>query len=122
MLVIMRDYRQLMVWQKAHSLTLSIYTATKLFPREEVFGLTSQLRRAAVSIPSNIAEGAGRQSSADFARFLDMAVASCNEVEYQIFLASELEFLPPEQYRVLNENVAEIRHMLTRLAQKMRTP
>lgn len=94
----MQDYREFVVWQKAHSFTLNLYAVTKQFPREETFGLTSQLRRAAISIPSNIAEGAGRQSSADFARFLDMAGASCNEVEYQLFLATELGYIDEATY------------------------
>jgi len=78
----MRDFRQIRVWLKAHELTLEIYKTTARFPREEVYGLTSQLRRAAASIPANIAEGFGRGGNAELARFLQMGMGSAYEVEY----------------------------------------
>lgn len=118
----MRDYRELIVWQKAHRLTLDVYALTKAFPRDEMFGLTSQLRRAATSIPSNIAEGAGRRTNTDFARFLDIAAGSCNEVEYQLLLALDLGYLDEPTYTPLTARLAEIRRILTRLTQKMRDP
>ena len=83
----MKDFRQLKVWDKSHELALSIYRATKDFPKEELYGLTSQIRRASMSIPTNIAEGCGRNTDADFARFLQMAMGSASETEYHLLLA-----------------------------------
>jgi four helix bundle protein len=89
----MQDFRQLKVWEKAHHLALEVYKATSTFPKEEIYGLTSQLRRASGSIPTNIAEGCGRNTDADFARFLQIAMGSASETEYQLILAYDLEFL-----------------------------
>ena len=89
----MKDFRKLEVWEKAHALTLSVYHAADPFPREELYGLTSQIRRAAVSIPTNIAEGCGRGSEAELARFLQIAMGSASEVEYELLLARDLGFL-----------------------------
>lgn len=82
----MRDFKKLNVWQKAHALTVHVYKATYDFPREELYGLTSQIRRASVSIPANIAEGCGRGSEADFCHFLQIAFGSASELEYHLFL------------------------------------
>ena len=92
----MRDHRNLRAFQLADELVLDVYRATKTFPRDEMFGLTSQLHRAAVSIASNIVEGCARQSQGDFVRFLDTAFASAREVEYQLSIAARLEYLPAE--------------------------
>jgi four helix bundle protein len=89
----MKDFRNLQVWEKSHMLTLSIYDATRPFPREELFGLSSQIRRAAASIPTNIAEGCGRSSDPDFARFLQIAFGSACEVEYHLILARDLRYV-----------------------------
>jgi four helix bundle protein len=86
----MRDFRKLMVWQKAHQLTLGIYELTANFPRDEVYGLTSQVRRAAASIPANVAEGCGRDGDTELARFLRIAMGSANELEYHLILARDL--------------------------------
>ena len=86
----MKDFRDLKAWERAHPLTLAIYRATRAFPREELYGLTSQLRRGATSVSSNIAEGCGRGSDADFARCLQIAMGSASEVEYQLLLARDL--------------------------------
>ncbi len=83
----MQDFRKLKVWSKAHVLTLDVYKASEAFPREEIYGLTSQLRRASVSIGANIAEGTCRKGDVDFARFLQMAAGSASEVEYHLLLA-----------------------------------
>ena len=103
----MRDHRNLRAFQLADELVLDVYRATKTFPRDEMFGLTSQLRRAAVSIASNIVEGCARQSQGDFVRFLDTAFASAREVEYQLSIAARLEYLPAELASSLNDKVVE---------------
>jgi four helix bundle protein len=115
----MRDFKQLKVWQKAHRLALEIYRHTQSFPAEERFGLTIQLRRAAVSVPSNIAEGAGRNTDLDFARFLSIAAGSASEVEYQLLLARDLGHLPEEPYRQLNHQVNEVKRMLNSFIQAL---
>ena len=98
----MRDHTKLRAFEVADELALAVYGATKAFPREEVFGLTSQLRRAAVSVASNIVEGCARYSKSDYVRFLDMAYASAREVEYQLSLASRLGYLSPKDYESLH--------------------
>ena len=90
----MQNFRNLEVWEKSHELTLKLYKSTTEFPREEIYGLTSQIRRACASIPTNIAEGSGRETAADFARFLQIAVGSASEVEYLILLAHDLNTSP----------------------------
>lgn len=117
----MRDYRKLSVWEKAHSVCLEIYKITATFPPEERYGLISQLRRASASVPSNIAEGAGRRSEADFCRFLDIAAGSCNEVDYQLLLASDLGFIKVTDASKLSEQVVEVRKMVVGLSDKIRS-
>src|SRR5688500_19694656 len=85
----MKDFRQLKVWEKAHQVALAIYKATKEFPKEELYGLTSQIRRASMSIPTNISEGCGRNTDAEFARFLQIAMGSASETEYQLLLSHD---------------------------------
>jgi four helix bundle protein len=111
----MKDFRQLKVWEKAHQLALAIYKATKEFPKEELYGLTSQIRRANISIPTNIAEGCGRNTDAEFARFLQIAMGSASETEYQLLLSHDLHFLNKEQYDLLNTDVTEVKRMLASL-------
>ncbi|MCW5853511.1 MAG: four helix bundle protein, partial [Anaerolineae bacterium] len=90
----MRDFRKLQVWVKAHQLTLNTYKVTRPFPKEELYGLTSQIRRASASIPANIAEGCGRQGAAELTRFLNIALGSASELEYHFILAHDLGFIP----------------------------
>lgn len=116
----MKDFRQLKVWEKAHQVALAVYRATKEFPKEELYGLTSQIRRASMSIPTNIAEGCGRNTDADFARFLQMAMGSASETEYQLILARDLEFLPKDAYEKLHMDVEEVKRMLTSLLKTLR--
>lgn len=116
----MRDFRQLKVWTKAHRCALEIYRHTQGFHADERFGLTAQLRRAAVSVPSNIAEGCGRDSERDFARFLSIAAGSASEAEYQLLLARDLGYLPDESHRQLDANINEVKRMLNSLIQKLR--
>lgn len=117
----MKDFRQLKVWEKAHELALAIYKVTKEFPKEELYGLTSQLRRSSMSIPTNIAEGCGRYTNADFARFLQIAMGSASETEYQLILANDLGFLPNDPYKKLHTDVEEVKRMLASLILTVRT-
>ncbi len=88
-----KDFRNLKVWEKSHRLTLQMYKITRSFPKEELYGLTSQIRRASVSVPTNIAEGCGRGSDADFKRFLQIAFGSASEVEYLLLLSTDLQYV-----------------------------
>ena len=116
----MRDFRQFQVWHKAHSLHLNCYRASKSFPREDAFGLTSQLRRAALSVPTNIAEGCGRGSEADLNRFLQIAMGSASELEYLLLSARDLEMLPAPDWQALNEQTLEVKRMLSTLITRVR--
>ena len=115
----MKDFHRLDVWQKAHKATLSVYKATGCFPATETYGLTSQIRRAAASIPSNISEGCGRTGDPELGRFLQIAMGSASELEYQLLLARDLGYLKNENYNSLNEQVIEVRKMLNALIQKL---
>jgi len=114
-----RSYRDLIVWQKSIAMVTEIYRATKLFPKEELYGLTSQIRRSAVSIPSNIAEGQGRGSKADFGRFLRIATGSLYELQTQLQIANNLGFLNNVTHPKLDEASREIERMLNSLSRKM---
>ena len=114
----MRDFRKLKVWEKAHLLAKAVYAATKSFPVEERYGMTSQIRRAAVSIPTNIAEGCGRQGEKELSRFLGIAAGSASEVEYLLLLSFELGFFDNE-YRDLNQRVVEVKKMISALVTKL---
>lgn len=119
----MRDFRELKVWEKAHHLAVKVYNATEDFPQREAFGLTSQMRRSAVSIPSNIAEGCGRRGDAEFARFLSIAMGSASELEYYVLLlAPALGFLPEGKSTELGAQVVEVKRMLAALLQKLNAP
>ena len=117
----MKDFRQLKVWEKAHIVTLSVYKESGNFPKEELYGLTSQIRRASVSIPSNIAEGCGRKTDADFARFVQISMGSATEVEYQLLLAHDLKYIKDEIYSELHKNVEDIKRMLASLLKTLRS-
>lgn len=116
----MRDFRKIKAWQKAHELVLAIYTSSKGFPAEERFALTNQLRRAAASIPTNIAEGAGRDGDAELARFLVIAFGSANETEYLLLLAKDLEYLQNAEYERLTNLTQEVKRMLTPFINKLK--
>ncbi len=116
----MKDFRKLDVWGKAHQLTLAVYKTTATFPKEELYGLTSQIRRASVSIPANIAEGCGRGSDAELARFFQIAMGSASELEYHLLLARDLDFLKAGDYEQLENNVTEVKRMLTSFIQKLK--
>ena len=117
----MKDFKKLKVWEKAHRLTLNVYEASAKFPREELYGITSQIRRACVSVPTNIAEGCGRSSDTDFARFLQISMGSESEVEYLLLLGLDLDLLVNDEYEELNSAVVEIKRMLTSLIKTLRS-
>ena len=108
----MRDFHKLVIWEKSHQLTLDIYKLTQQFPKEELFGLTSQIRRAISSIPTNIAEGCGRATNKDFAHFLQISIGSACEVEYQLLLAHDLNYITDEDYNRLNDEIVSVRKMI----------
>ena len=116
----MGDYRKLQVWERAHRLTLEVYGATQSFPKVEMYGLTNQLRRAASSVPANIAEGCGRNGDAELARFLDIAKGSATELDYHLILARDLSYLQPAQYERLATEVAGVSRMLAALSAQLR--
>jgi four helix bundle protein len=115
----MRDYRRLVVWSRAHELTMMTYQFTNNFPTDERFGLTSQMRRAAVSIASNIVEGYGRESDRDFARFLHIASGSCCELEYQFVLAGDLGYIDGNDMHQPLTICREVRQMLAGLLNRL---
>jgi four helix bundle protein len=115
----MRDYKKLEVWKRSHDLTLAIYRATRAYPTTETFGLASQTRRSAAAVPANIAEGSGRASGADYARFVSYAAASCNETEYHLLLARDLGYIGVDEWTSIAAEVGEIRSMLVALSRRL---
>jgi len=113
------DYRKLSAWQRAHALVLTIYGETAAFPRTELFGLTSQLRRSAVSIPTNVAEGAGSATSRDFRRFVGYSIASSVELEYHLTLSADLGYLSEARRAGLQAELGQVRGMLIRLRETL---
>ena len=115
----MKDFHELKVWQKAHQLTLAVYQMTATLPREELYGLTSQLRRSCSSIPANLAEGCGRNGDAELSRFCSIAMGSASELEYHLLLARDLKLIKPKDYGELAQRTIEVKRMLTALIQKL---
>ena len=115
-----RSYRELLVWQKAKTLALKIYKATESFPRNETYGLTSQIRRAAVSVASNIAEGQGRLTLGEFLHFLGQARGSLLELDTQTAIALDLTYLNPDQYQILDREIYQVLGLLNRLIESLR--
>ncbi|GIL23236.1 MAG: hypothetical protein BroJett042_17490 [Bacteroidota bacterium] len=116
----MKDYKKLDVWHKAHENVLDVYRLTKSFPKEEQFGLTSQLRRSIVSVANNIVEGCGKYTDKDFANFLQIALGSCQESEYLLLLSHQLEYLKKIDYERVSKQVGEVKAMLISLIKKLR--
>jgi four helix bundle protein len=110
-----KSYQDLIVWQKGMDLVESVYRVTRVFPKEEMFGLTSQVRRAAVSVPSNLAEGQGRQTTRDFMNFISIARGSLQEMETQILIASRLQYIIATQTNEITDMVAEVGRLLSGL-------
>ena len=115
----MRDYRELKVWEKGHGLTLEVYRVTKTFPKDELYGLISQMRRAASSVPANIAEGCGRTGDRELARFMTIASGSAFELDYHFLLARDLKYIQEETYKALHVSATEIRRMLNSFVKKL---
>ena len=115
----MRDFHNYKVWEKGPQFALSIYRKTKSFPKDELFGITSQIRRAATSIPFNIAEGCGRRSDSEFAHFLNIAAGSASEVEEELLLSFDLEYMDKTSYQQLDKEVNDIKAMLNKLIETL---
>jgi four helix bundle protein len=109
----LRNYRDLKVWSKAHELTIAVYAATRAFPRDEIYGITAQIRRASISIEANLAEGCGRRGDAELARFVRIAMGSASELDCHLLLACDLKFLALDGYSQLIKLLEEVRGMLT---------
>ncbi len=115
----MRDYKKYNVWELGHQITLEVYELTKAFPKEEVYGMTSQMRRAAYSIPSNIVEGCGRESDAEFRRFLIISQGSASELEYFTILANNLGYIDNDSFEIILDKVNKVRRSLYNLIDKI---
>jgi len=115
----MKDFKELHVWQKSHLLTLAVYKTTKSFPRDELYGLISQIRRSAVSVPSNISEGCGRLSDKELAHFLVIANGSASELAYQLLLSKDLEYISESDYNQFDQDLTQIRKMLNAFIKKL---
>lgn len=111
----MANFKELLVWQRSIDFVTEIYRTTEAFPKDEIYGLISQIRRAAVSIPSNIAEGNSRRSKPDYLQFLKIARGSCAEIETQLIISKNLGFLNEDDYLKLNQQIIEISKMLNGL-------
>jgi four helix bundle protein len=116
----MKDFRDLKVWRRSHNLTLRIYKVTSNFPREELYGLTSQIRRSSSSIPTNIAEGCGRSRDTELARFVEIAIGSASELEYQLLLGSDLNLISRADGESLMMGAVEIKKMLISLYKRLK--
>ena len=116
----MKDFKKLKTWQKGIKLVVDIYKTSQVFPKEELYGLTSQMHRSAISIPSNIAEGAGRNSDKDFNRFLDISLGPSFELETQVIIAKELEFLSDDEFKNLTAKIQEEQKMITGLQRSLK--
>jgi four helix bundle protein len=117
----MEDFKDLRVWAKPHELTLNGYQETRCFPRDEMYGLTSQMRRAAASVGANIAEGCGRRSDGEMRRYLQIARGSANELEYHLLLAKDLHLLESVEFADLEARVLEIQRMLASFAARVKS-
>jgi four helix bundle protein len=117
----MKTHHDLTIWKKSIEFVTNVYQITKGFPKEEIYGLTNQLRRASVSIPSNIAEGAARSHNKEFVQFLFIALGSASEIETQLVISKNLKFIGEKEYLKLNEEIVEIRKMLNGLIKSIKS-
>ncbi|MGI8818728.1 MAG: four helix bundle protein [Gemmatimonadales bacterium] len=118
----MGDFKKLEVWQLAHTVACEVYRATATFPKTETYGLTSQIRRSAASVPANIAEGCGRRGDAEFSRFVRISLGSATELEYHLLLSHDVGILPASQFESLAAQVLRVQGMLARLNRALRKP
>lgn len=116
----MQDFRKLVVWEKSYKLALDTYLLTRSFPKEELYGLVSQMRRASISVPANIAEGCGRFTGSELARFLDIAMGSISELDCYLLFARDLNYVVEKDYMQLDEKLVEVRRMLIAFIQTVR--
>ena len=116
----MRDFQHLEIWQRSHNLTLKIYSVTQVFPKEEIYGLISQMRRSASSIPTNIAEGCGRESIIELRRFLAIAAGSSSELQYQFILSKDLNYINETLFKELFDEISQIRRMIFGFSEKLK--
>jgi len=116
----MKDFHSLKVWEKAHALTLAVYKSTEQFPKQELYSLTNQIQRAAVSIPANIAEGCGKDSNAELKRYFSISMGSASELEYLLLLARDLGYLQADIYQPIQNDLVEMRKMLNAFIQKLK--
>lgn len=117
---VVKNFRDIKVWEKAHALTLTIYRLTKTFPPSEQYGITSQMKRAAISIPTNIAEGCCRSSDTEFARFLEIAFASASELEYLLLLSNDLQLIDEPSYSATTTQAEQVKRMLYSFIQRLK--
>lgn len=115
----MRNYQLLDFWQKSHQLTLRIYQVTQRFPKDELYGLTSQMRRSSASIPTNIAEGCGRSSTSELKRFFVIATGSSSELHYQLLLSKDFGYLSESIFKELSNEAVQISKMIYRYCEKL---
>lgn len=116
----MKDFRNLKIWEKSHKIVLAVYEATRSFPKSELYGITSQIQRAAVSVPTNITEGCGKDSDAELGRYFKIAMGSSSELEYLLLLTHDLTYLGDDQYGKLQANLVEVRKMLNAFIQRLK--
>lgn len=116
----MKDFRELRAWQKSHQLTLAVYELSRSFSGEDIYGLTPHIRRAVLSISTNIAHGCGREEQGELARYCNLARASASELEYHLLLAHDLKLIQDEDYDEIAERVTEVKQMLTNLIEKLK--
>lgn len=116
----MRDYQQLEIWQRSHKLTLRVYSLTQTFPKEEIYGLVSQMRRSASSVPTNIAEGCGRNSSKELNKFLVIAAGSSSELQYQFFLSKDLKYISESVFKELFDEIIQIKKMIYSYCERLK--
>jgi four helix bundle protein len=116
----MKTFRDLFIWQKGMTLVTNTYQITQSFPKEELFGLTSQIRRSAISLPSNIAEGYGRESNKEFSRFINIAISSLFELQTQIEIAKNINYLNENEFKNLYEETRELEAMIISFSKKLK--
>jgi four helix bundle protein len=117
----MKDFKELEIWQKGHEMAIEVFNLTKTFPSEEKYGLTSQMRRSSQSIPTNIAEGCGRNSQKELLRFSSIAMGSASELEYQLIISKDIGFIKPQDYTDINGRLLTLKKMLNAFMKYLKT-